>query len=299
MRTPGSPASPSTIVVDGLQFPEGVRWHDGAVWFADIAARAVHRFRPGGALETVVSFEDDEPSGIGFLPDGTPLVVLMWTRKVVRIAGGRPVVHADLEPLPGEMLNDMVVDGTGRAYLDNRNPSNYVTTPLKPQGRAADPDGDGIILVQPDGTASIVAHAAHPNGLAVTPDGSTLIVAETRESRLTAFGIAGDGTLTDRRVFAQLDHGTPDGITLDAEGAVWAGSPFTGEFLRIAEGGGVLQRIPLGERWGVSCALGGDDRMTLYMATLTTASVETLRLPGKCAGSIDAARVGAPGAGWP
>jgi sugar lactone lactonase YvrE len=289
----------TTTVIDGLRFPEGVRWHDGAVWFSDIAARTVHRFPPGGALETVIRFDDDEPSGIGFLPDGTPLVVLMWTRRLVRINGGRAELHADLGPLPGGMLNDMVVDAAGRAYIDNRNPTESIPSPLRPEGRPADPEGDGIILVRPDGSSEIAAHATHPNGLAVTPDGSTLIVAETRESRLAAFRIGADGSLSDRRVFAQLASGTPDGITLDAAGAVWAGSPHTNEFLRIAEGGEVLQRIPLGDRWGVSCALGDADRRTLYLATLTTESIATLRTPGGCAGAIESARVDAPGAGLP
>lgn len=290
---------PTAVVLEGLLFPEGVRWHQEALWFADIAARTVHRWVPGGDLETVIRFEDDEPSGLGFLPDGTPLVVLMWTRRLMKVADGAAVLHADLNHLPGGMLNDMVVDGAGRAYLDNRNPSDYVTSPLKPEGQASDPEGDGIILVQPDGSAAIVAHAAHPNGLAVTPDGSTLIVAETRDQRLASFDIGPDGSLGGRRVFAQLASGTPDGIVLDAEGAVWAGSPHTNEFLRIASGGEVRARVPLGDKWGVSCALGGADRTTLYMATLRTESIATLRLPGRCTGFIEAMRVEAPGAGWP
>jgi sugar lactone lactonase YvrE len=191
----------------------------------------------------------------------------------------------------------MVVDGEGRAYVGNRNPGSSPGNPV-----------DTVLLVQPDGgVRQVAAGLSAPNGMVVTPDGGTLIVAETLIGRLLAFEIGTDGTLSGRRTFAQMDGQQADGICLDAEGAVWIGSPGHGLFLRVREGGEVVESVSVGDRWAVAPALGGPDRRTLYMLTTKT-TIDNLDQLGfdrsrdggsRSAGRVEAVTVAVPGAGWP
>jgi len=249
-------------VLDGLAFPEGPRWHDGRLWFSDQHDRRVVATDADGKSETIVDVPE-QPSGLGWLPDGTLLVVSMLDRKLMRYDGSALALHADLSALAPAPCNDMVVDARGRAYVGNFGydmfgGGEYRTT--------------NLVAVDPDGRAWEAADdLAFPNGCVVTPDGRTLIVGESAGARLVAFDIEDDGTLTNRREWAQLQPlgATADGICLDAEGAVWVACPYSNRVLRVAEGGQLLEEVAVDS--GVfACALGGDDGRTLFMCSAAT-----------------------------
>jgi sugar lactone lactonase YvrE len=275
-------------VLTGLAFGEGPRWRDGRLWFSDMHAHEVIAMTPEGKRETVFS-HSGPVSGLGWLPDGRMLVVSMVDMAVLRMEpDGRAVVHGDLSTIATGRCNDMVVDATGRAYVGNFG-FDYPGGAQKPARLAR---------VDPDGTVSVAAEdLMFPNGSMITPDGKTLIVGETFAERLTAFDLGGDGSLSNRRVWAQLgSQEYPDGACLDAEGAIWVASPFTSEVIRVREGGEVTERIKADQ--GVfACMLGGEDRKTLYVLTASGSD------PEDCAarrlGKIETTRVDVPGAGLP
>jgi sugar lactone lactonase YvrE len=276
------------VVLDGLAFPEGPRWHDGHLVFSDQHDRRVVRMDPSGKAETLVEVPQ-QPSGLGWLPDGRMLIVSMLDRRLLRLEAGRLVEHADLSTLATGECNDMVVDSNGRAYVGNFGFDMYGGEEARETC---------IILVDPDGTVSIAADGiAFPNGTVITDDGGTLIVGESYAGRLTAFTIAADGGLSGRRLFAQLQGAVPDGICLDAEGAVWAACPLTGRVLRVRDGGEVLAEIKVNNDGAYACMLGGNDRRTLYICT--AASSDPKETPGLRSGRIEAIQVDVPGAGLP
>jgi sugar lactone lactonase YvrE len=239
------------VVADGLGYGEGPRWHDGRLWFSDMHADVVRTLDTDGTLG--IGAETPHPSGLGWTPEGDLLVSSLHATAVHRITPDGPVVHADLSGF-GVGLNDMIALPDGRAYVD-------VYTQL-----GGGPPPGVLVLVRPDGSATQVAEGlATPNGLAVTADGSTLIAAETFGSRLHAWTIRPDGTLTDQRVFAELEGRHPDGICVDVEGGVWVGCFLTCEFVRVLDGGEITHRVPSGEQWAVATALGGPDLRTLYL----------------------------------
>ncbi len=238
----------------GFTFPEAPRWHAGALWLSDIHGHRVCRVTEDGHVETVARL-DDRPSGLGFLPDGTPLVVSMLDRRLLVLVDGTYRVHADLGHLCRGFLNDMVVDRRGHAFVGARNPD-----------RGA--GHDAVLVVHPDGRAEVAAPSMHaPNGAALLDDGQTLVVAETSRARLTAFDHHDDGTLSNRRTWAVVPGTHPDGICADIDGGVWFGSPPTEEFVRVVADGTVTDRLPTVGRWAVACALGGPDRHTLFAIT--------------------------------
>lgn len=240
-----------------LAFPESPRWHDGALWFSDFYTHSVRRVGMDGRVETVVEVPG-QPSGLGWLPDGRLLVVSMTDRRLLRLDLQGLTEVADLSHLAPFHCNDMVVDALGRAYIGNFGfdfASRQEPTPTV------------LIMVTPDGQASVVADELHfPNGSVITPDGRTLIVAESYSARLTAFTLGADGALSERRVWAQLQGAAPDGICLDAQGAVWVASPVSREVLRVREGGEVTHRIATPGQ-AVACMLGGSQRKTLFVLT--------------------------------
>lgn len=276
------------LLLDDLVFAEGPRWHDGRLWFSDMHAHEVVAVDARG-LRTTIAKVPGSPSGLGWLPDGRLLVVSMEDRRLLRMDDGRLVEHADLSSLAPFHLNDMVVDGRGNAFVGNFG--------FDLHGGAKTRE-TCLIHVAPDGRARIAAeNLGFPNGSAVTPDGGTLIVAESFAQRLTAFDVATDGTLSNRRVWAQLDF-VPDGIALDADGCVWAAYPVTpGSFRRVAPGGGVLQKIDAGDRGGFACALGGADRRTLFLLEAHDSSPHARLERGNA--RIRTVRVATPGAGLP
>ena len=276
-----------STLIGGLSFPEGPRWRDGRLFVSDFYT---HRVLAVGldARSEVVAEVPNQPSGLGWMPDGSLLVVSMRDRRLLRLTGGvlRPV--ADLGALATGPCNDMVVDAAGRAYVGNFGYDRHA-------GESA--RSTCIVRGDPNGKAVAVADdLVFPNGMVITPDGRTLIAAETFADRLTVFDVAADGGLSSRRIFAALPGVAPDGICLDAEGAVWVADPRGKQVLRVFEGGKISRQIPLGERGAYACMLGGADRRTLFICTNTGAG------PGmtdKRDGRIEMLRVEVPGAGLP
>ena len=246
--------APSVLLAD-LAFPESPRWHDGRLWVSDWGANEVIAVDLVGQSEVVARVESF-PMCIDHLPDGRLLVVSSADRRLLRQElDGSLVAYADLAPLGTHPWNDIVVDGRGNAYVNNIG--------FDFPGGAFAPGT--VALVTPDGRASRVADGlAFPNGMAIRPDDAMLIVAESYGQKLTAFDIAPDGSLSGRRTWAAVDD-HPDGICIDADGAVWYGDVGTKRCVRVREGGEVLQVIDL-DRGCFACVLGGPDRRTLFMA---------------------------------
>jgi sugar lactone lactonase YvrE len=275
------------VLVDGLTFPEGPRWHDGRFWFSDFYSHRVLAADGAGKLETVVGVPQ-RPSGLGWTRDGKLLIVSMLDRRLLRLDGGRLTEVADLSALATGPCNDMVVDGQGRAWVGNFGYDRH-------RGEAQ--RTTCIVRVDPDGRMTKAADGLlFPNGTVITPDGRTLIVGETFAHRLTAFDIAADGTLSNRRLWAQIEGCYPDGICLDAEGAIWVSDPFGHRLVRVFEGGRVAREIDLAPRGAYACVLGGTDRRTLFVCTNSGSGPS---MADKHDGRIETLRVDAPGAGWP
>jgi sugar lactone lactonase YvrE len=280
----------TTTIVTGLGFPESPRWHDDALWFVDVFRGRVMRTDADHATAIVAEI-DDHVSGMGFLPDGAPLVVSMRKRRVLRLEPGGPSVHADLGALTAGYLNDMVVDGSGRAFVGAI-------------ANAIDPgDGvghDALVTVARTGEAEVAANGVfRPNGMVVTPDRRTLIQAATGRRELMAWSIGPEGELTGPRRWAATGRHTPDGICLDAQGAVWVAGLAEGSFIRVLPGGAVTQEIHLDGRWAIACALGGSSGRTLFMATAIPGRLPIQSHPDEPEGFIEATDVSVPGAGWP
>jgi sugar lactone lactonase YvrE len=290
--------SDTKVVIDNLGFPEDPRWHEGALWFSDMDQKAVLRRELSGQVVTVLHV-DAIPSGLGWLPNGNLLIVSMSDRRLLQLGPAGVSEVADLSGLASFRCNDMVVDDIGRAYIGTFGFDFEAMHPFSP--------GE-IILVPPRGPPRVVADGlAFPNGMAITPDKKTLIVSETLGERLTAFEIAADGTLGKRRVWAHLAGMTPDGISLDSEGAAWVASPVSSAVFRIQEGGRIIGKVAVSNQ-AYACRLGGPGLQTLYIATsYPLPSLFTLRgLPAPptqtghaLTGRIEAVDVEIPGAGFP
>lgn len=291
MTADGAPGRRLEALVEGLVFGEGPRWHGGRLWFSDMLEHRVASVGAEGDVRVELDLGDRRPSGLGWLPDGRMLVVSMLDHRLLRWDGTHVEEVADLTDLCGGPANDMAVDGEGRAWIGN------LGFDLEGGGT---PGPTNLARVDPDGSVHLAASdLMSPNGIVVTPDGSTLVLAESAAVRLTAFTIGGDGTLTDRRVFADLGgRRAPDGICIDAESAVWAACPVTGEFVRVADGGEVLEVVQVEPgRAAIACMLGGDDRRTLYC--LTSPTFHLSEAPALRDARIETTRVDVPGAGWP
>lgn len=274
--------------LDDIAFPESPRWHEGELWFSDFYTHRVRRVDAFGRVTTVAEVPG-QPSGLGWRPDGQLLIVSMTDRQLLRHDGKRLHLVADLSDLAPFHCNDMVVDTQGRAYIGNLGFDLGARAPFKPTN---------LIMVSPDGQARVVAEDMHfPNGTVITPDGKTLIIGESYGARLTAFDIAEDGSLSRRRTWAQLKGATPDGICMDAEGAIWVASPISREVLRVRAGGEVTHRVPT-EGQAVACMLGGMERRTLYVLTgkvMTTPEQSRAAMSGR----ILTVEVAVPGVGLP
>ena len=283
-KTPGL-----QILMTGIAFGESPRWHDDRLWFSDWGAQQVIAVDLEGKSEVIVHVQFPSfPMCIDFLPNGHLLVVSARDGLLLCMEpDGSLVTYADLTGLSDHPWNEIVVDGRGNAYINN------VGFDF-PGGEFA----PGIIaLVTPDGSARRVADGvAFPNGMVVTPDNSTLIVAESYGKKLTAFDIAADGSLSNRRVWADLAGGVPDGICLDAENAVWYADVPNKRCVRVREGGEVLQTIDL-DRGCFACALGGANKSTLFMIA-TEWHGTTSMADGARTGQVLTVEAPAPGAGW-
>ena len=265
-----------TTLITGLSFTECPRWRDGRLYVSDFYTHRVLAVAMDGTAETVADVPQ-QPSGLGFLPDGRMLIVSMRDRKVLRREiDGSLVEHADLSGLAPWHVNDMLVDHNGRAWVGNFGFDLEGGVPTRTTV---------LICVKPDGTAQVAADGlGFPNGMVLTPDGGTLILAESTMNRLSAFDIK-SGSLGERRTWAAFgDPPTstdisevlkqvavaPDGICLDAEGAVWVADAAHGRLLRVAEGGRILEERKTDGIGVFACMLGGDDGRTLFASAAPT-----------------------------
>jgi len=280
------------VVVDGLAFGEGPRWHEGRLWFSDMHGNEVLAFDPSTSDVAHVVEVPGKPSGLGWGLDGHLLIVSMDDRRLLRLRDDRTLEEvADLSGYTDKPINDMVVSERGIAYIGSFGFDLH----------AGDAPVDTVLLaVLPDGTHRVAADAmAFPNGMVITADGTTLVVGESFGSRLTAFAIADDGTLHDRRVWADLSAAGafPDGCCLDAEGCIWIASPGGREFLRVREGGEIADRVSAGDHLAIACMLGDDDRRTLYL--LTSRGLDPQKARVLRTARLERVRVDVPGAGLP
>jgi len=267
-----SPSLATLVAERGLV--ESPRWRDGALWFADWTAGEILRLAERGPPE-VMARAAAPPLSFDFAADGRMLIVASGERQLLRREPDRR-----LEPFaelgPAGVYNEIVVDGRGNTYVN----------------------GPRLVLITPDGRAEPQADGfAFPNGMAVTPDNRTLILAESWAEQLTAFDIAADGRLSRRRVWAATPGDHPDGICVDAEGAVWYADVGTRRCRRVAEGGAVLNEIVL-DRASFACVLGGPDRKTLYITAAAWFGMDRMGEIGGT-GCVYSTPVAVAGAGWP
>lgn len=287
MRTPS--ANKPHIVTEGLAFGESPRWHDGRLWVCNWGTGEIIAVNAHGGSEVMLTVSAVLPYSIDWLPDGRLLVVSGREGLLLRQdADGSLVTHADLRCLSKSPWNEIVVDGRGNIYVNGGGPA----------PAAGQHFGPGtIVLVTPDGAIRQVADTiAFANGMALTPDNETLIIAESHASRLTAFDIAADGSLSNRRIWAELD-GYPDGICLDADGAVWYADVPNKHCVRVREGGDVLQTVTA-DRGCFACMLGGANRKTLFITAAEWRGFEHMTSDART-GQVLGIEAPAPGVGWP
>jgi sugar lactone lactonase YvrE len=275
-------------LTDAIRFGESPRWYGGRLWFSDVHDYALKTLALDGTLETIAEVPG-RPAGLGFMPDGRVLLATALDRKLCWVStSGELTVAADLEGLAEGPLNDMVVDGLGRAYVGDVGFNMAAGESPRP-GR--------VVLFTADRGARVVAEdLMFPNGCAVSADGARYVVAETFGDRISEFAVAPDGTLSDRRVLAQLD-GPPDGLCLDADGGGWVAQPNSGRYLHFDASGAIDRELASEAPFAVTCVLGGPNRTTLF---LSSAYTDLQRLgTGDTTGRIDTIEVEVPGAGWP
>jgi len=280
---PPQPSSPDALQIlsTGIAMGESPRWHDNRLWFSDWGAQEIVTVDVNGNRETVLRTPFGLPFCIDWLPDNRLLIVSGRESRLLRVeSDGSLATHADLRSVSDGVWNEIVVDGRGNVYVNG---------------------APGVIaLVTPDGSIRQVADGiAFPNGMAVTPDNGTLIIAESHGKKLTAFDIATDGSLSNRRVWADLGAGAPDGICIDAEKAVWYGDVPNKRCVRVREGGEVLLTIDL-DRGCFACMLGGADDRTLFLIATEWRGMEKIPEVARArTGQILAIEAPAAGAGWP
>ena len=275
------------LLVDGLDFGEGPRWRDGQLWYSDFFQHRVYTVTTDGQQETILDLGEEQPSGLGWLPDGDLLVVGMLGRRILRYDGTEVTVHAELGHIATSHCNDMVVDRRGNAYVGNFG-FDY--------GAGHAPAGAALALARPDGSTLAVAEDLQfPNGAVITPDGTTLVVGETFGGRYSAFTVGTDGTLSDRRIWAEVPGRMPDGCCLDAAGGIWFADAIRPEVVRVVEGGAITDTIEVPQR-AFACMLGGDQGTTLFVITAPSDPESGLR-PGQ--GAVWAVEVDFQHAGLP
>lgn len=286
------------IIADGSALTESPRWHEGKLWYVDVPTHRLLTVDLQGNQELVAEFED-RLQAVDFLPDGTALVALGFSRQILRLADRS--VYADLSHLEHEgrpflKLNDMVIDGQGRLFVD-------ITMPREDHF-STDDHGDAIAVVDPSSAQVRIAATGtfSPNGIAVTPDGARLISAEYAARRLASYAISGDGTLSDRRVLTEEIESTPDGICVDSEGAVWTSTMEAGRAVRIGPTGEVLDQVQVQDgHYVVATMLGGPELRHLFIATCAPPGGALDSWDDACnsEGFIQVVEVDVPGAGWP
>jgi sugar lactone lactonase YvrE len=287
----------TSTFIDGLYFGESPRWHEGKLWYSDFYDKAVKSADLKGKVKLEVQL-DEQPSGLGWMPDGKLLLVCMESLALKRLEKNKLVLHADLSQYSKHLCNDMVVDKQGNAYVGNFGFN--LDHELQARGVAdviANHPKANIVRVTPQGDVSVASGGmSFPNGSVITPDGKTLIVAETLGLRLTAFDILENGELTNRREWAATGARAPDGICMNADGNIWVANAVGNECVLFAEGGEVLQVVNTSQNC-YACMLGGDDGKTLFM--MTAESSEASIVSASRGGKIEMLKVASPGAGRP
>lgn len=276
------------LLVDGIDFGEGPRWHHGELWYSDFYQHAIYAVTPDGKRRTVYGDLPDRPSGLGWKPDGTLLVVAMKSRKLWCDSGNGLEDYADLSNVATFHCNDMVVALDGTAYVGNFGFDFE---------NGAPPAGAALARVAPDGSVSTAAEDLRfPNGSVITPDGSTLIVGQTMGANYLAWDIAADGSLSKRRVWAEVPGMFPDGCCLDADGGIWFADAFGSQVVRVLEGGEVTHKVatPMPT---YACMLGGEAGHTLYAVCASSSLGD--EVAGKAGGAIFQIQVDVPHAGRP
>lgn len=280
-----TPNNEIKTLLTGLAIGESPRWHQGRLWFSNWGRQEIIAVDADGRSEVIVKVPATLPFCIDWLPDGRLLVVAGSEGLLLRMKNdGRLVTHADLRSL-AQGWNEIAVDDKGHIFVNGGGFDLMAGEPFKP----------GIIaLVNPDGSLVQVADdIAFPNGMAITPDNKTLLIAESYGKKLTAFDIAKDGSLLNRRVWANLGNGAPDGICIDAENAVWYADVPNRRCVRVREGGEVLQTVNL-DRGCFACALGGQDMKTLFIMAAEWKGPDKM-FEGELTGRIFTTQVQIPG----
>ncbi len=289
----------ASVVREGLGFGEGPRWHQGRLWYSDFYRHGIYSMASDGSDEVLEHEVPTQPSGLGWLPDGDLLCVSMTDQKVLRFHADQVSTFADVGEHCVFWANDMIVSPGGYSYVGNFGFD--LDARLAELGaerfNAEPPPTTNLVVLDPAGAIiQVVPDLAFPNGTVITPDGATLIIGETFGSRLTAFDVAADGTLSNRRVWAPLESTASDGMCLDAEGQIWLANARTRQCLRVREGGEITATVSCSQR-SFACMLGGEDRRTLYVMTAT--SSDRTEVAQKTGGRIEAVRVDVAGAGTP
>lgn len=289
----------TTVVHRGLSFGEGPRWHDGRLWYADFYRHGVFSISASGDDERLEHSVPTQPSGLGWLPNGDLLCVSATDYRVLRFHGDEQSTFADISDYCGFWANDMVVAENGVSYVGNFGfDLDSLLADVGVEGLlATPPPTTNLVVLDPDGhVMQVIDDMAFPNGAVITPDGGTLIVGETMAFRLTAFDRAPDGTLSGRRIWAQLEFVATDGMCLDADGHLWVANALTNQCLRVAEGGEVVATVTTSQT-AFACMLGGDDGKTLFVMTAPTS--DRFKVASLREGAIETVRVKTPGAGLP
>ena len=287
----------TSILREGLGFGESPRWHEGRLWYSDFYRHAIYSMDAAGREERLEYEVPGQPSGLAWTPSGELWCVSMTDQRVVRPGSGETV--ADLAEHSGFWANEMVNGATGVAYVGSFGFD--LDLLLRDHGVAAlmesPPPTANLVVLGADGTVlQVVADMTFPNGTVISEDGATLIVGETLAFRLSAFDVAADGTLSNRRIWAQLDFVATDGMCLDAEGQIWVANALANECLRVKEGGEVTERATATQH-AFACMLGAEDRSTLYV--MTAPSSDRFVIADQRAARIEAVSVTVPGAGRP
>ena len=280
MPSEPSPGQKAQVLMSGVAMGESPRWHENRLWFSDWGAQEIVAVDSYGKSEVAIRAPFGLPFCIDWLPDGRLLVVSGREGVVLRREPDSSLVtHADLHGPAGMGWNEIVVDGRGNIYING---------------------GSGIVLLTPDGSVRQVAdNIAFPNGMAITPDNLTLIIAESYGKKLTSFDIAADGGLSNRRVWAALGDGVPDGICIDADGAVWYADVPNKRCVRVREGGEVLQTVTC-DRGCFACMLGGAERKTLFIIATEWRGMDKMaQVAQERTGQVLTYETPAPHAGWP
>jgi sugar lactone lactonase YvrE len=288
------------VVRGGLGFGEGPRWHDGRLWFSDFYRNGIFSIDETGTDERLEHKVPTQPSGMGWMPNGDLLYVSMIDQRVMRVHEGTTSLFADISAHCTFWANDMIVSTSGVSYVGNfgldldavlRDIGVAGLTAMEPKPTT------NLVVLSPEGDVlQVVPDLYFPNGTVITPDGATLIIGETLAFRLTAFDVNADGTLSNRRLFAQMEYVATDGMCLDAEGQIWLANALQPRCLRVQEGGEITGEVVTSQN-AFACGFGGADRTTLYIMTAPTS--DRFRIGEASEGRLEMATLPVGGAGVP